>query len=289
MSSPLKQVSFRDALREKLSLAEQKNAIYSFDVLGDMALVEIPRELVKRRTLIGKTLLQTNPRVKKVFEKVGEHSGKFRVEKIKWVAGEKYSNVLYTEWGCTFHLDPGTIFFNPRLSTERQRAASYVKKGQLVVVFFGGVGPYAIEIAKHAQPKCVVSIEWNPSAKKFMLENMTRNKVSALVEPIFGDVKKIKPRPICEHVIMPAPDNAVEFLPLAVKWLSKKGGLIQCYTFVSNENPEKEAREKVKHILGHSVPYQIAFVRKVSDFSARKWQVCVGIKVFGIKSRKKKS
>lgn len=280
--------SFRDALRAKLLPSEREYAIYSFDVLGDMALVEIPRELTKKRALIANTLLETNPRVKKVFEKVGEHAGKYRVEKIRWMAGEKSEELVYTEWGCTFHMHPGKVFFNPRLSTERQRAAAYVKKGQSAVVFFGGVGPYAIEIAKHCSPKKVVSIEWNPAAKKFMNENIARNKVSELVEPLFGDIKKITPRAQFNHVIMPAPDNAIEFLPYAVKWLSPKGGLIQCYTFVSNESPEMEAREKVAHVLGKKTPFTLVFVRKVSDFSARKWQVCVGIRVSVNKRQKKK-
>jgi tRNA (guanine37-N1)-methyltransferase len=278
--------SFREALRARLSLNEQKQAIYSFDVLGDLALIEIPRALSKKRVLIGKTLLETNPRVKKVFEKVGEHEGKFRVEKIKWICGEKNSETIYTEWGCTFHVDPHTVFFNPRLGSERQRVCSFVKKNQTVAVFFGGVGPYAIEIAKHAHPVRVFSIEWNPAAKPFLLENISRNKVSSIVEPLFGDVKKISPRGVCDHVIMPAPDTAVDFLPAAVKWLSKKGGLIHCYTFVSTENPEKEAAEKVRAALGEKNPFKIVFVRKVSDFSARKWQVCVGVKVSIIKRKK---
>lgn len=284
-----KPLSFRDALKRKLSPSEQAVAIYSFDVLGDLALVEIPSLLSKKRSLIGKTLLETNPRVKKVFEKVGEHSGKFRVEKIRWVAGEKNPETVYTEWGCTFGVNPGTVFFNPRLSTERQRACSFVKKNQTVAVFFGGVGPYAIEIASHARPKRVYSIEWNPSAKPFLLNNISRNKVSSIVEPLFGDVKKMPPRGECNHVIMPAPDNAVDFLPVAVKWLSPKGGLIQCYTFVSKERAEEESAEKVRAALGKRVSFRIVFVRKVSDFSAKKWQVCIGLSVRFNKSQKKSS
>lgn len=283
-----KPLSFRDALKSKLSPSEQSLAIYSFDVLGDLALIEIPSPLSKRRTLIGKILLETNPRLNKVFEKVGEHEGKFRVEKIRWVAGEKNPETFYTEWGCTFHVNPGEVFFNPRLSTERQRAASLVKKNQTVAVFFGGVGPYAIEIAKHAFPKKVYSIEWNPLAKKSLLENISRNKVGAIVVPLMGDVKKIPPHGECDHIIMPAPDNAVEFLPHAVKWLSPKGGLIQCYTFVSRDNADSEVLEKVSTVLGKNIPFKIVFTRKVSDFSARMLQVCVVIKVGIIKRGKKK-
>ncbi|WP_336245968.1 hypothetical protein, partial [Mangrovimonas futianensis] len=91
---------------------------------------------------------------------------------------------------------------------------------------------------------------------------MSRNKVSACVEPLFGDVKKIRPRATCNHVIMPAPDSAVDYLPAAVKWLSPRGGLIHCYTFVSNDHPEIEAAEKVRNSLGKKISFKIAFVRK---------------------------
>jgi len=282
-----KPLSFRDALKSKLSPAEQARAIYSFDVLGDLALIEIPDVLQRKRTLIGNILLACNPRVKKVYEKVGIHSGKFRVEKIKWLAGQKNPETIYTEWGCTFHVDVGKVFFNPRLSTERQRVTSFVKKGQTVAVFFGGVGPYAIQMAKHAQPRKVYSIEWNPSAEKYVQENIIRNHVSSMVESIHGDIEKILPRRECDHVVMPAPENAIDFLPTAIHWLSKKGGLIHCYTFVSNHSPELEAREKIMRVLGKKIPFKLLFVRKVSDFSSSKWQVCVGIKVSFNKRGKK--
>ncbi len=280
-------LSFRDTLKSKLSPSEKAHAIYSFDVLGDLALIEIPDVLQRKRMLIGNTLLTCNPRVKKVYEKVGIHSGKFRVEKIKWVAGQKNPETIYTEWGCTFHVDAGKVFFNPRLSTERQRVSSFVKKGQIVAVFFGGVGPYAIEIAKHAFPKKVYSLEWNPAAEKYVQENILRNRVSSMVESIQGDVEKITPHNECNHVIMPAPENAIDFLPVAIKWLSPKGGLIHCYMFVSNHSPETEVREKISRVLGKKIPFKIVFVRKVSDFSSSKWQVCVGIKVSFNKRGKK--
>jgi tRNA (guanine37-N1)-methyltransferase len=274
-----KPLSFRDTLKKRLSTSEQAHAIYSFDVLGNLALIEIPKLLSKKRSLIGKTLLETNPRIHKVFEKVGEHEGKYRVEKIKWIAGEKNPETLHTEWGCVFRVNSGIVFFNPRLSTDRQRTASYVKKGQNVVVFFGGIGPYAIEIAKHAQPGHVTTIEWNPSAKMFLADNIARNRLQNIVEPLFGDIRKISPRPEFDHIIMPAPENAVSFLPLALKWLSKKGGLIHCYLFVSNLNTEKEAAETISSALGKRVHWKISFVRKVNDYSSRKRQVCVGITV----------
>ncbi len=280
-------VSFRETLKKKLTLQEQGEAIYSFDVLGDMALIEVPSVLQKKKKMIAQTLLETNPRIRKVFEKVGEHEGKYRVEKIRWLQGEKSPIVSYKEWGCIFHVDPGNVFFNPRLGTERQRVASYVKRGQKVVVFFGGIGIYAIQIAKHCFPSKVTTIEWNPFSKKWVNENVKQNKVEKIVHSITRDIRKVKPVAEFDHVIMPAPENANEFLSIARKWISKKGGLIHFYTFVSNRNSEKEAKEKVARELGKK-GYTITFIRKVSDFSSSKWQVCVGISISSASFKKSK-
>lgn len=280
--------SFRDALKKILTREEQARAIYGFDVLGDMALIEIPSELKKKAPQIARTLLDTHPYLTRVFQKVGEHGGKYRLEKIRWLAGEKDPEVVYKEWGCIFHVHPGKVFFNPRLASERQRMAGMVKKGQNVVVFFGGVGIYGIEIAKHAKPAHVVTIEWNPAARKYVEENSLRNKVGHLVMPVFGGVDKIPPMLEADHVIMPAPETALDYLHSASKWLSKKGGLIHAYLFVPGENWEKEAYARVENTLEEAnLKGKVVYAHKVSDFSPRKRQVCVGIRM-GPRSFKKR-
>ena len=282
--------SFRESLKRILSKKEQSQAIYGFDVLGDMALIEIPAALQTKKKKIAQTLLDTQQNVTRVYEKIGEHEGKYRVEKIAWLAGKKDSVAHYKEWGCVFHFDPGTVFFNPRLGTERQRVAEMVSKNKTTAVFFAGVGPYAIQIAKHRAPKKVYAVEWNPAAKPFFILNAVQNKVNSLVQFSSGDISKIPPKAECDHVVLPAPETALDYLDVAMKWISPKGGMIHLYLFAGDPDAEKNAREKVlEKTKSFARKTKIAFIRKVSDFSPSKRQFCVRVKVLPLFSRAKPS
>jgi tRNA (guanine37-N1)-methyltransferase len=271
--------SFRDEVKKILTSNEQKQAIYSFDVLGSMALLEIPDALKKKRKKIAHALLETNPRLTGVYEKVGTHSGKYRIEKIRWIVGKKDSIVEHKEWGCVFRVHPGKVFFNPRLATERHRIASLIRKNQTVAVFFSGAGPYAIVIAKHCKPKRVYALEWNPSAKPFLEQNLRFNKVDFLVIPVWGDVAKIHPLERCDHVVMPAPDTALSQLRSAVNWC-KAGGIIHVYLFVSGSNLEEEAERLIYNAMKPlRIPWKIEYTHKVSDYSPRKQQWCIGLRI----------
>ncbi|MDP2666134.1 MAG: methyltransferase [Candidatus Diapherotrites archaeon] len=280
---------FRKRLDALLTPAEKRHAVYAFDMVGDLALIEIPQPLQKKKKKIAHALLDANPRLTRVYEKVGQHGGKFRLENVRWLAGQKGTRTLHKEWGCVFAVEVGEAFFNPRLGTERQRVAADIKKGQQVCVFFAGVGPFAITIAKHAHPIRVMAIEWNPQAIPFLNENIRRNKVENIIVPLQGDISKISPIPEFDHVIMPAPETAITYLARAVEWVSPKGGLIHLYAFMPKDGGEISLRTAITESLSNSTrSWRISFFRKVSDFSPSVQQVCVGIKVGQTKSARRK-
>lgn len=276
----IKPPSLREELKKILTPHEQKIAIYGFDILGDMALIEIPDALQSKAAKIARTLLDTHSYLTRVYEKVGTHSGKYRIEKIRWRAGRKDPVATAKEWGALFRVHPGEIYYSSRLGTERQRIIEQFKPGQSIVVFFAGVGPYAILAAKHAKPKRVLAIEWNPRAIPFLQENIRLNKVEKIVEAMRGDVGKMKPIPEFDHVVMPGPDTALDYLPIAIRWISKKGGLIHVYSFVLAANDAEEMTRKVHEVLKNSSRgWKIVSIRRVNDFSPTKRQVCAAIRV----------
>ncbi len=277
--------SFRELMSQFLSPAEMQEAIFAFDVLGKLALIEIPKKLQKKKKKIASALMHAVKNVESVYEKVGEHEGKFRLEKVRFIAGKKISSTSYKEWNCDFELMPGKVFFSPRLGTERQRIASYVKKGETVAVFFAGVGPYAVTLAKHAKPARVFAIEWNPDAIPWLEMNVRKNKVQDIVVPIHADVKKVGHiLGQCDHVIMPAPESATKYLSEAIKCLSPRGGRIHCYAFVSNKKPLhamwKKLQLGLKKVKGTA---EVEDIRKVLQFSPRKVQMCAVLRVNGSK------
>ena len=68
----------KDALKGKLSAKELNLLRRSFDVVGDIAIFEVPDELKKKEKLIGNTILELLSNVKVVAVEQGEHKGAFR-------------------------------------------------------------------------------------------------------------------------------------------------------------------------------------------------------------------
>jgi tRNA (guanine37-N1)-methyltransferase len=283
--------NFRDLLAHVLTPKELEQAIYSYDVLGNMAMIEIPRELQHKKKQIASALLHAVKAVDSVYEKSGDRAGKYRLKPLRHLAGKELESVSYKEWNCIFEVAPGKVFFSPRLSTERQRVASYVKRNESVAVFFAGVGPYAITIAKHAKPKQVFALEWNPAAMPYLEHNIRHNKVDDIVIPIHADVKKVTHIfGQCDHVIMPAPETATKYLPQAVKCLSPRGGLIHCYGFVTNKQPLHamwgQLEKGLKSVRGKA---HVKEIRKVLQYSPQKVQMCAVIHVPGVKKKTSKA
>lgn len=236
--------SLREALSGKLKKAEIENANRAFDSLGNIAVIEIPKGLGKKERVIASALMEANPQIRTVLKKTSARKGRFRVQGLKVIGGEKKFRANYVEHGCKFVADLDRVFFTPRLGTERKRIAGLIKPGETVSVLFAGVGPYAIVFARLAKPEKVFAVELNPDAVKNMKTNIELNRVQNAVVPIEGDVRKIAPtilRETSDRVVMPLPKNAGDFLEEAIMCLKPEGGVVHFYHFGQAEKPYAEA------------------------------------------------
>jgi len=254
----------------------------SFDVIGHIAIVEIPQKLRGKEKLVAKIIMELNKHIKTVLEKASEREGIYRIRKYRYLAGEKIFETVHKEYSCIFKLDPTKVYFSPRELTERQRIASQVGENEVVLIMFAGIAPYAIQIAKK-QPKVkvVIAIEINPIAVKYAIENVILNKVQDKVNVVEGDVKE-KCKEFygkCDRVVMPLPKGAEDYLDIAVNCL-KNSGYIHFYNWGSEpnvfENAEKIVNGKLRNL---GVKYKIINKKKVLPYAPRKWKVCLDIYV----------
>jgi tRNA (guanine37-N1)-methyltransferase len=261
----------------------------SFDVIGHIAIVEIPERLKRKKKLIAKVIMDLNKHIKTVLEKASERKGIYRIRKYRFIAGERKFETTHKEYGCLFKLDPTKVYFSPRELTERQRIASQVKENETVMVMFAGVAPYAIQIAKK-QPKVkeVIAIEINPVAVKYARENVILNKVWDKVKIIEGDVRE-KCKEFydkCDRVIMPLPLGSENFLDIAVNCLRSKG-YIHFYNWGQEPNIFENAERIIKEELSNlNVKYKILKKRKVLPYAPRRWKVCIDIFIKKLKYKK---
>jgi len=272
--------TLKETLKCKLNAKELALVPRSFDIVGSkgkaVAILEIKDELKSKEKVIGEAILQLHKSVKSVLKKASERKGVFRLKAFKLIAGDKNTEIIHKEHGCIFKFDPKKVYFSPRESNERARIASLVKPKENVLVMFSGISPFSILVAKK-QPKIskVYSIEINPKAHKYALENVKLNKLEKKVVPLLGDVRKYssKLKNQFDRIIMPLPKGAYEFLDLAIKMLKDKG-YIHFYHWSREPDLFKEGEKLIKKIAKeNNVKIKIINKKKVLPYGPRVYKL----------------
>src|SRR3989344_3307227 len=131
------------------STRRKQKGFAGYDIIGNIAIVKFSRgEKISSKKKLAEKLLKEHKNVRTVLVKSGKFSGRLRTLKTKWIAGDKTKEVLYKENGCVFRFNIDKCYFSPRLATERLEIAFKVRRGEKVLVMFGGVAQFAIVIAK---------------------------------------------------------------------------------------------------------------------------------------------
>ncbi len=273
--------SLGEELKGKLTSEELDELVKSFDIVGDIAVVEIPPALAKKQKLIASAIMKNHHNVKVVAKKTGGTAGEFRIRPIKVIAGAKRTHTIYREGGCEFELDINKTYFSSRLGTERGRIASLVQPREHALVPFAGVGPFAIRIAKSVPTAKVVGIELNPAAAKYFKSNIERNRCSNVIA-LKGDVSKLLPgeyRGCADRVAMPLPKDGMGFLKYCIPCL-KKGGILHYYSFGDMANPYEKSKKELEDAalkLGRKVSVLIR--RVVRPYSKTTVQVVIDARI----------
>lgn len=260
--------SLREALIGRLPENLLNKLPSSYDIIGDLILVDLCEELKDHVYEIGEALMRIHPKVRAVLAKGGT-VGDYRIRSIKVIAGSGDTETIHKEHGCIYKLDLRKVFFNPRLSGERLRITQQISPGEKVLDMFAGVGPFSILIAKTQPSAKIVAIEINPDAYKYLLENLKLNNVADRVMPILGDARKVLENIYGEfdRVIMDLPYRSLAFLDVGLK-ACRRGGLIHLYTISGSlEDAWRLTEDKVVE-LGHAV--NVKFGREVMEVAPRR-------------------
>jgi len=274
---PKSVTTLKDALAPLMDEKELESLTTSFDLIGDLAIVEIPPELEPKEKEIGEALLKVHKNVRTVLKKLGPMEGEFRVRKLGCIAGEDRTETTYRESGLRMRLDVAKVYFSVRLSHERKRISELVKDGEKILVLFAGVGPFALVIAKNKPKTRITAVELNPEAVRYMRENIELNKIKN-IEPMEADARDFKGTGF-DRVLMPLPKGAEDFLDVAFNAV-KDGGVIHFYTFADSRTPFEEAVKKVKRAADKAgVSIKVLLQRVVRPFSPKTVQVVLDISI----------
>jgi tRNA (guanine37-N1)-methyltransferase len=254
----------------------------AFDVIGDIAIIKIPDELLDKKELIAAQILKSMKNVRTVLRQVSDVRGEYRIRDLSFVAGEEKYETIYKESGCLFKVNVKDVYFSPRLSTERERIAELVKDGELILNMFAGIGTFSIIIAK--KKKCLVeSVDLNPNAIELAKESLKLNKhLRGIINPILMDAGKYAAlnSDAFDRVLMPLPERAKDFLPPAVE-AARVGGTIHYYTHVPlHDFKDKSVIESELSKVKLSKKLQLISWRKVREVGPRYIQAIADLQVY---------
>ncbi|AEH61815.1 protein of unknown function Met10 [Methanosalsum zhilinae DSM 4017] len=199
-----------------------------FDVLGDIAVVQIPPDIGPYKRAIAEAIVENRRDINVVLNKITKLTGDSRTASFECLLGNRFTTD-YREYGYVYRIDLANAFFNSRLSYERQRIQSQVKTDEMVVVPFSGVGPFAIPAAKKAT---VVAVDSNHRACRLLKYNSRINSVEDNLSIVHSDACSIRSMfsQDFDRAIVPAPYGMDRFLKIISDCI-KKGGMIHFYTF----------------------------------------------------------
>jgi len=207
--------------------------------------------------------------------------GELRVRDLELIAGSADLETVHVENNLRFKMDPSTVYFSPRLSTERMRLASLVRSGEMVLDMFCGVGPFALTVARYSEAKSVLGIDLNPDCIRFLRVNAALNSLSDRVEGILGDAGEIVPTlEGFDRVIMNLPHSSLEFLGPALN-VTRDSGWVHLYSIVEGSS-YKEGLARIMSVLnGSGKEWKIETAKEVHQYSPTQHMMVFDINVLG--------
>jgi tRNA (guanine37-N1)-methyltransferase len=244
----------------------------SFEVIGDIAMVE-DRD-AKR---VAAALMSTSRSIKTVISPVSDVEGEFRTRRFRHVAGEARTVTLHRENGLRYRVDLERAYFTPRLGTERQRIASQVSAGEVVLDMFAGVGPFSLLLARKGAR--VIAIDKNPVAVKYLRENARLNKIKD-IDIQEGDAAELAMRyeNQADHVIMNLPHSASEFLIPALR-ATKPHGIIHYYCIAPEVDLFRDMALIIRAADEAGIVVEVLYKEMVRSYAPHRYNVVIDFRV----------
>jgi tRNA (guanine37-N1)-methyltransferase len=207
-----------------------------FDVIGDIAVLSLPEELNEYQRTIADSIISSRHNIRTVLNKISRVDGSNRTARYRILAGND-TVTIQKEYGFTYRLDVSTVFYNPRLASERKRVTAQVRPGERVLVPFCGVGPFVIPAA--ACGASIFAIEQNPEAYRWLGENVVLNGVADRVTLRMGNAfdTSLLPGGAFDRAIIPTPYGMDAIFDVIISHV-KPGGMIHFYTFNNRDQAD---------------------------------------------------
>ncbi len=240
--------SLREMLKEIFGEDIPADIPRKYKIYGDIAVVKIPSKYRHLKKEIGDLILKNDPRIRSVVN-IEKIHGTFREPIAEVIAGDPNTVTTIIENSCRFKLDVAKLMFCLGNQHERVRLANIVFSDEVVVDMFAGVGQFSIPIAVHCKPERIFAIEINPTAFRFLVENIFINHVEEVIFPILGNCREVIPAFLkgrADRIIMGFIEYTNRYLDAALVALRDKGGIIHFHNVYNSEDAIEMAISDIK-------------------------------------------
>ena len=268
-----------DELIKIVSKNELTSVPGGFEIIGKIAHLNLREGYLKYKYVIGQLILDKNPSIRTVVNKVSKIDNVYRTYEMEVLAGKEDFNVEHKEGNIMFHFNLKNTYWCSRLQGERDRVLSLLKKGEVLCDAFCGVGPLSLRACKKGLR--VLANDLNPSCYEYINNNIKINKLNSSMITTFNmdarEFMKIcieKSKKVIDdeednldkkfphdlhihHIYMNLPKDAIEFLDVFVglfkgckETVYSKGNLpiVHVYGFAktdSGSDPKRELKERI--------------------------------------------
>ena len=247
----------------------------SYERIGEAVIID--EDDPSRARELADALVASDIPAETVLDRASKVKGRERVRDWNLLVGDD-TEVCHREYGCEFVVDLASVYFSPRLATERHRVTKQVTPGEQVFDMFAGVGPFAVPSAQ--QGTTVVAADLNETAIEYLRENAGRNGVTDRVTAVHGDVREAVTdyEGWADRVVMNLPHSADEFLDSAVA-LAGPECVIHYYDIQPEDDLYGPGERAIRAAAEPEYEVTVECRRRVRSYAPHKLNICLDVRL----------
>ena len=215
----------------------------SHDRIGDIIILKIPETIEQYSEIIAQSILSQHSSVRLVCADYGV-KGDFRVRELKPIIsrdGDLSTRTNVSEHGNRFIVDPGAVYYSPRLATERRgnlTVATNLKQllGRPLVVCdpYAGVGPGLISLLGGPDLiSKIIASDINPAAVELLQMNLPENAWAKCCD---ARTLHLQHKHIVDFLLVNLPHDSITHLPDLLPLMAKNHPVaIRCWAILAND------------------------------------------------------